>query len=113
MIMPLVYFYTEDGACIRALLYGFLHWIIDGTAKEILSRKLLLTAHRGRFEAALLQHKQELVKRISRRIGSGPEVIHSVREGGGAGVVGCRRRDRRIGNRSVVKQAAQPGWVTF
>ena len=78
MVMPLVYFYTEDGACIRALLYGFLHWIIDGTAKEILSRKLLLTAHRGRFEAALLQHKQELVKRISRRIGSGPEVTLQV-----------------------------------
>ncbi len=78
LVMPLVYFYNEDGACIRALLYGFIYWIREGDDDEIKDRKTLFSGHRAKFEEAILEYKGDLIKRISRRIGSGPEVTIQV-----------------------------------
>lgn len=78
LLMPLVDFYNEEGSCIRALLYGFLHWISNGLDREIHTRKLSFSAHQARFESVVLEYKYELVRRISRRIGSGPEVTIQV-----------------------------------
>lgn len=74
LLMPLVYFYSPLGTYVRSLLYGFLYWINHGTDKEIRSRKLLFTVHRAAFEKVLIESKSRIIKRIGRRIGSGPEV---------------------------------------
>ncbi|TLD71488.1 DUF262 domain-containing protein [Phragmitibacter flavus] len=73
-IMPLVYCYNGEGQCVRALLYGFLHWIISGTETQITNRKFAFTYYRRSFEAVLLTEKRNIVARFSRRIGSGGEV---------------------------------------
>ncbi len=77
MLMPLVYFYNEQGVPVRSLLYGMLYWINHGSEnRDILDRKRLFSAYRGAFESVLLEHKQTIIKRISRRIGSGSEVTY-------------------------------------
>ena len=50
------------------------YWLNRGTDTEILNRKRLFSAHRGAFEHVLLSHKDAVIGRITRRIGSGPEV---------------------------------------
>ena len=74
----LVYFYSADGRCVRALMYGFLHWIISGTEANVFDRKLLFTVYRKPLESVLTNYKQTIVKRFSRRVGSGGEVTLQV-----------------------------------
>jgi hypothetical protein len=77
MLMPLVYFYNEQGIYVRSLLYGMLYWLNHGSEnRDILDRKRLFAAHRGTFETVLLQHKNTIISRIARRIGSGSEVTY-------------------------------------
>lgn len=77
MLMPLVYFYNEQGVYVRSLLYGMLYWLNHGSEnRDILDRKRLFTAHRGAFETVLLQNKSTIISRIARRIGSGSEVTY-------------------------------------
>ena len=74
-LMPLVYFYNKQGTHVRSLLYGMIYWLNHGTEnRDILNRKLLFSAHRGAFEEILLKNKDIIIKRIARKIGSGPEV---------------------------------------
>ena len=76
-LMPLVYFYNKQGDYIRSLLYGMIYWLNHGSeTRDVLNRKLLFTIHRKAFEEVLLQNKEFIIRRISRRIGSGPEVTH-------------------------------------
>lgn len=76
-LMPLVYFYNPQGAYVRSLLYGMLFWLANGSeTTEIADRKLLFTLHRKAFEDVLLKHKDTIISRIARRIGSGPEVTY-------------------------------------
>lgn len=72
-LVPLVYFYTTQGIQVRSLFYGILYWFSQGTEAEIRSRKLLFTIHRQRFEKTVLKYKEDIVIRLSRRIGSGAE----------------------------------------
>ena len=77
LLMPLVYFYNDQGRYVRSLLYGMLFWMNSGSPnKDIHNRKLLFSAHRSAFETVLLEHKEEIIKRITRRIGSGSEVTY-------------------------------------
>lgn len=73
-LVPLVYFYNNQGTHVRSLLYGMLFWLIHGTSQEVLDRKLLLSVHRKGFESVLLEYKDPIIKRITRRLGSGAEV---------------------------------------
>lgn len=73
-LVPLVYFYNNQGTHVRSLLYGVLFWLIHGTPQEVFDRKLLFTAHRKGFESVLLEYKDQIINRITRRIGSGAEV---------------------------------------
>lgn len=76
-LMPLVYFYNKQGDYVRSLLYGMIYWLNHGSeTRDVLNRKLLFTIHRKAFEEVLLQNKEFIITRISRRIGSGPEVTH-------------------------------------
>lgn len=74
LLMPLLYFYNPQGRYVRSLLYGMLYWMNFGSHEDILNRKLLFTIHRKAFEHTLMHSKEEIVKRITRRIGSGTEV---------------------------------------
>ena len=77
MLMPLIYFYNEQGVYVRSLLYGMLYWLNHGSEnRDILDRKRLFSAHRGTFETVLLDHKNTIINRIARRIGSGSEVTY-------------------------------------
>ncbi|MDQ3257641.1 MAG: HNH endonuclease [Acidobacteriota bacterium] len=77
MLMPLVYFYNEQGVPVRSLLYGMLYWLNHGSEhRDILDRKRLFSTYRAAFETVLLDQKKTIIKRISRRIGSGPEVTY-------------------------------------
>lgn len=76
MIMPLVYFYSDQGRYVRSLLYGMLYWMSYGSQKEVFDRKLLFSAHRFAFEKIIISGKEEIIRRITRRIGSGYEVTY-------------------------------------
>jgi len=77
MLMPLVYFYNIQGTYVRSLLYGMIYWLNHGTEnRDVLNRKLIFSAHREVFEKVFLENKSLIIKRIGRRIGSGPEVTY-------------------------------------
>lgn len=75
-MMPLVYFYSDQGRYVRSLLYGMLYWMNYGAQKEIFDRRLIFTVHRRAFEGIILTRKEEIITRIARRIGSGYEVTY-------------------------------------
>lgn len=76
-LMPLVYFYNKQGTYVRSLLYGMIYWLNHGTeSRDVLNRKLIFSAHRRSFEEVLIENKGNIIKRIGRRIGSGPEVTY-------------------------------------
>ena len=76
-LMPLVYFYNQQGTYVRSLLYGMLYWLNHGSeTRDIQNRKLHFTAHRSAFEKVLIDYKSTIIQRIARRIGSGPEVTY-------------------------------------
>jgi hypothetical protein len=73
-IVPLLYFYSDKGRYVRSLLYGFIYWLLSGSKDEVLNRKRVFCAYRGDFEETLRENKEDIISRISRNIGSGPEV---------------------------------------
>lgn len=80
-LMPLVYFYNDQGVWVRSLLYGMLYWIAhtnDGseTNQDVFHRKLLFTKYRKSFEDILIANKDLVLTRLGRSIGSGPEVTY-------------------------------------
>ena len=74
-LIPALYFYNPMGSYVRSLFYGFLYWILENP-NETLDRKRLFSAHRSAFEQAFLFKKEQIIKRINRRIGSGTEVTY-------------------------------------
>lgn len=74
-LMPLVYFYNSQGIYVRSLLYGMVYWMNHGNeSSEVFARKLIFAANRRAFETVLIASKDRIIRRIARRIGSGPEV---------------------------------------
>jgi hypothetical protein len=77
-LMPLVYFYNAQGVYVRSLLYGMLYWLNSGSQNsEVQDRKKLFTIHRKAFEQVILDNKEAIISRITRRIGSGSEVTYA------------------------------------
>lgn len=76
LIMPLVYLYTEQGRYVRSLLYGLLYWMNYGPPNDVFDRKLVFSAHRKSYEEIIISRKEEIIRRITRRIGSGYEVTY-------------------------------------
>lgn len=68
-LVPVFYFYTNIGRYVRSSLYGFIAWLMSGSAEEIRARKIIFSVHRGRFEEILFT--EDLAGAISRRAGSG------------------------------------------
>lgn len=68
-LVPLFYFYTQAGRYVRSSLYGFVAWLNSGSADDILKRKVIFSAHRGRFEKVVFGH--DMPGAITRRVGSG------------------------------------------
>jgi hypothetical protein len=76
-LVPLLYFYSDSGRHVRSLLYGLIYWLFSGGNEgDILTRKKLFAAHRAAFEQILLTDKENVIRRIGRNIGSGPEVTY-------------------------------------
>jgi hypothetical protein len=77
VLMPLVYFYNDQGRYVRSLLYGMLYWLNFGSpSKDVHNRQILFSAHRRALEKILIEYKEEIIRRITRRIGSGSEVTY-------------------------------------
>jgi len=77
LLMPLVYFYNDQGRYVRSLLYGMLYWLNYGSQnKDVFNRKILFSSHRRAFEQVVIERKEEIIGRITRRIGSGSEVTY-------------------------------------
>lgn len=76
-IVPLLYFYNDGGRHVRSLLYGLVYWLFSGGNEgDVLARKRVFSAHRAAFEQILLADKENIIRRIGRNIGSGPEVTY-------------------------------------
>lgn len=60
-LVPLVYFYNNQGVHVRGLLYGMLFWLIHGTSQEVDDRKLIFSVYCNGFEAVLLRHKDKII----------------------------------------------------
>jgi hypothetical protein len=69
-LVPLFYFYSDIGRYVRSSLYGFLTWIMSGNDEAIRTRKVIFSAHRGRFERVIFAN--DISGAISRKAGSGP-----------------------------------------
>lgn len=69
-LVPLFYFYTDIGRYVRSSLYGFLTWIMSGNDDAIRTRKVIFSAHRGRFEQVIFAN--DIAGAITRKAGSGP-----------------------------------------
>ncbi len=59
-ISPLIYTYNHHGNYSKNLLYGFLFWMFSGTDDAVRTKKLALSAVRGRFEAVLSSCKSDI-----------------------------------------------------
>lgn len=72
-LVPLFYFYTNIGRYVRSSLYGFITWLMSGSQENIRIRKIIFSAHRGRFEHVIFS--KDVASAITRRVGSGPRAI--------------------------------------
>lgn len=69
-LVPLIYWYNRKGSFVRALMYGWMHWILSGNDAEIQERKIAFSAVRGELEDALILYKDEFSD-IQHRVGAG------------------------------------------
>lgn len=59
-IVPLLYTYSHQGSYSKNLLYGLLYWLFSGPDDEVQTKKIALSANRGRFEAILFRCKADI-----------------------------------------------------
>jgi hypothetical protein len=76
-IVPLIYLYNKKGVFVRALLYGWAHWLLSGSDKEIQERKIALSSVRGDLEDTLIQYKDEFSD-IQHRVGAGLKSLSTI-----------------------------------
>jgi len=77
-LVPLLYFYNDAGTHVRGLLYGLVYWLFSESDEDILlTRKRIFSAHRASFEQVFMTDKENVIRRIGRNIGSGPEVTYA------------------------------------
>jgi 5-methylcytosine-specific restriction endonuclease McrA len=77
-IVPLFYFYSIIGRYVRSALYGFISWFMSGNDEDILVRKIVFSAHRGRFENVMFE--EDFSGAITGRIGSGTRATQGTAE---------------------------------
>lgn len=75
-VVPLLYWYNQRAQYVRVLFYGFTYWLFAGQENDVLQRKLVFAANRGRFERILFDLKPQ---------------IATLQEKGGAGLKGTHR----------------------
>lgn len=69
-LVPLIYWFNRRGVFVRALMYGWLHWLLSGSNEEVQTRKILLSSVRGELEDTLTRYKDEFAE-IQHRAGAG------------------------------------------
>nr|WP_314564485.1 DUF262 domain-containing protein [uncultured Pseudomonas sp.] len=69
-LVPLIYWYNKQGSYVRALFYGFCHWLLSGSDEEVKTRKIIFSAVRGELESTLTSYKNEFSE-IQHRGGAG------------------------------------------
>ena len=76
-LAPLLYWYNRKGVFVRALMYGWMHWLLSGSEDEVRERKVALSSVRGELEEALAGYKNEFAE-IQHRGGAGLKSLASV-----------------------------------
>ncbi|WP_122574979.1 GmrSD restriction endonuclease domain-containing protein [Pseudomonas viridiflava] len=69
-LVPLIYWYNKQGSYVRALFYGFCHWLLSGSSEDIKMRKIAFSAVRGELELVFINYKNEFSD-IQHRGGAG------------------------------------------
>lgn len=69
-LVPLIYWYNRKGSFVRALTYGWAHWLLSGTKMEVQERKIAFSSVRGELERAIILYKDEFSD-IQHRAGAG------------------------------------------
>ncbi len=69
-LVTLFYWYNHKGSYKRGLLYGFLHWLLDGGRENIFDRKIAFSVVRKAFEHVMFEYKAE-ISDYERSLGAG------------------------------------------
>lgn len=59
-LVPLFYWYNHKGQYARGLFYGFVYWLLAGSKEDVISRKLVFSGNRDRFEHLLFYLKPDI-----------------------------------------------------
>jgi hypothetical protein len=59
-IVPLLYTYSHQGNYSKNLLYGLVYWLFSGWDEDVQTKKIALSANRGRFEGILFRCKADI-----------------------------------------------------
>jgi hypothetical protein len=78
-IVPLIYWYNKQGSFVRALFYGFCHWLLSGDAEDVKVRKIAFSAVRGELEKIFINYKNE-ISDIQHRGGAGVKSTSKISE---------------------------------
>jgi hypothetical protein len=76
-LVPLMYWYNHRGQFLRSILYGFLHWLFNGSTKEIHTRKIIFSGNREKIEYLLFFYKQEIAA-MAAKSGAGLKAVKVV-----------------------------------
>jgi hypothetical protein len=76
-LVPLIYWYNRKGIFVRALMYGWVHWLLSGTDSEVQERKIAVSSIRGELEESLIRYKDEFAD-IQHRGGAGLKSLAAI-----------------------------------
>jgi hypothetical protein len=76
-LVPLIYWYNRKGSFVRALMYGWMHWMLSGTDADVQARKIAFSSVRGELENVLARYKDEFAE-IQHRAGAGLKSLSKI-----------------------------------
>lgn len=76
-LVPLFYWYNHRGQHLRALLYGFIYWLFNGSEIDVFNRKIIFSANREKIEYVLYYYKQEIAA-LAAKSGAGLKAAKSM-----------------------------------
>lgn len=79
-VVPLFYWYNNNGKFVRALFYGFVYWLLAGSEEDIKNRKIIFSINRDRFESLLFDYKSEITASLQLKAGAGLKATTKITE---------------------------------
>jgi hypothetical protein len=76
-LVPLIYWYNRRAGFVRALMFGWMNWLLSGSDAEVQDRKIAFCSVRGELEDALVRYKDEFAD-IQHRAGAGLKSLYKI-----------------------------------